>query len=559
MNENFMDGGSNFEAKGSFKIIIAIICVILIALMVLLIILSRSDKPDKVFKTTIDQAKENVASFIDDIFSETTILEDKATTKIDLTFSSNMDELSFLNDYKFMMTQSIDYENKYINAALAIQEKDKLINEMIMYAVNDKLYMDLGEIYDKPLDLGEYLAFDESYNTSLFNDVNKDDLKYLITNYLEYFKLSLIKEQFAQEDEEIKINDENIKVKANIYTINAETHEQMNKNIKDKIINDDKMIDILSKISGIDKEEVISNLKGENVNEFVDTAGRSEANMVLSGINNYCATSAMKSQLDGSVDICADGVTVDEVSTMVSLGNIEVTKVTYENEKVTELVVVSNGITYTLQSDGSFTSSGNEEVISDNIEITIYTKPHSNKYLGFNISENNKSIIHYTVYEEIENLFVDFGEENTMIMKGEGNIIDATFATNGIDTFNINANVIDENNTEITFNLLNSYYAEIKLILSNKAINENEESLDLKLSMSYGNKLNPYKLDLNAIVTIYKNSDIEVVVPKDYININELTEKDYILIQENMEKIFKGTAFEMLFTENQGSLEANQF
>ena len=33
------------------------------------------------------------------------------------------------------------------------------------------------------------------------------------------------------------------------------------------------------------------------------SAGKSEASMILSGINNYCATSAMKNQLDGSTDI----------------------------------------------------------------------------------------------------------------------------------------------------------------------------------------------------------------------------------------------------------------
>ncbi len=89
-------------------------------------------------------------------------------------------------------------------------------------------------------------------------------------------------------------------------------------------------------------------------------AGKSEASMIYSGINNYCATSAMKNQLDGSADICNDndGVTIDDVSKMVSLGNAEVLEVKYENGKVTKLKVKSNNYEFELQPDGSFTING---------------------------------------------------------------------------------------------------------------------------------------------------------------------------------------------------------
>ncbi len=84
------------------------------------------------------------------------------------------------------------------------------------------------------------------------------------------------------------------------------------------------------------------------------SAGKSEAQMIYTGINNYCATSAMKSQLDETEDICADGVTTEEVSKMVSLGNAEVLEVEYSNGKVTNLVVNSNAHKFTLCGDGSF-------------------------------------------------------------------------------------------------------------------------------------------------------------------------------------------------------------
>ena len=88
------------------------------------------------------------------------------------------------------------------------------------------------------------------------------------------------------------------------------------------------------------------------------SAGQSEASMIMSGINNYCATSAMKSQLDETEDICADGVTPDEVSEMVSIGNAEVLEVEYSNGKVTKLKVKSNNYEIELQPDGSFSING---------------------------------------------------------------------------------------------------------------------------------------------------------------------------------------------------------
>ena len=101
------------------------------------------------------------------------------------------------------------------------------------------------------------------------------------------------------------------------------------------------------------------------------SACRSEASMIYSGINNYCATSAMEYQLNGTTDICADGVTKEEVATMVNLGNATVTEVTYSDGKVTNLVVESNTHTFTLCGDGTFAMDDEKcEVIPPDVAIT---------------------------------------------------------------------------------------------------------------------------------------------------------------------------------------------
>ena len=91
------------------------------------------------------------------------------------------------------------------------------------------------------------------------------------------------------------------------------------------------------------------------VDDARQSAARSEASMIVSGVNNYCATASMKNQLDGTEDICADadGVTKEEVATMVNLGNATVTSITYNptSGAVTELTIESNS--YTVTYDGT--------------------------------------------------------------------------------------------------------------------------------------------------------------------------------------------------------------
>ena len=88
------------------------------------------------------------------------------------------------------------------------------------------------------------------------------------------------------------------------------------------------------------------------VDDAKDSAAKSEASMIVSGINNYCAAADMREQLNGETNPCADGVDTTEVATMVDLGNATITSVTFDS-KVTDLVVESNGRTVTYDVDAT--------------------------------------------------------------------------------------------------------------------------------------------------------------------------------------------------------------
>ena len=106
------------------------------------------------------------------------------------------------------------------------------------------------------------------------------------------------------------------------------------------------------------------------------SAGRSEANMILGGINNYCASIEMKKQL-GTLDSedvdCSSktSFTEEEIGKMVNLGNANVISNTYSNGKLTELVIKSNNHTFTLCPSGTF-AMDDEECDS---EVTLKGDP----------------------------------------------------------------------------------------------------------------------------------------------------------------------------------------
>jgi len=77
------------------------------------------------------------------------------------------------------------------------------------------------------------------------------------------------------------------------------------------------------------------------------SAAKSEARLIVSGIQNYCAAAEMKDQLNNTntEDICADeSLDKADVAKMVDLGNADITgSVTLDGDKVTAITVVSNG------------------------------------------------------------------------------------------------------------------------------------------------------------------------------------------------------------------------
>ena len=127
------------------------------------------------------------------------------------------------------------------------------------------------------------------------------------------------------------------------------------------------------------------------------SAGRSEAQMILGGINNYCATEDAKAQMDEDyVRICTSSLDAEKVKEMVNLGNATIENIKYNGSKLTELVVESNNHKFTLCPSGQFVMDAEcPEFPASLISLLLEQYSEENK-AGLVKDSDNDNLYYYT-------------------------------------------------------------------------------------------------------------------------------------------------------------------
>ncbi len=150
------------------------------------------------------------------------------------------------------------------------------------------------------------------------------------------------------------------------------------------------------------------------------TAGRSEANMILGGINNYCASEDMKYQLDNSYKrICTSSMDANNVKDMVNLGNATIDKITYNGSKLTELVITSNNHKFTLCPSGQFATDDEGCPRDPNSLITkLLGQYKEGETAGLVKDSTNPNLYYYTgSNEEVGNNFLWYGGHQWRVLE----------------------------------------------------------------------------------------------------------------------------------------------
>ncbi len=536
----------DFKDIKNNKLIIFIIILILLLAGVgigIFFILNKSKDPQSIFKESLNEVKKQFNTFTDSLTDNLNFTKaDKVTIKNNITFDTDLKELEELKNYELNFITQMDYKNKYANFELILGTENKEIVNLMTYLFNNQQFLET-DLFSKTIKIGEY-EFDELFKQENNENINQniEDYKYMFNQLIDYINNSFVEEKFEKTNEKINVNNKELNATANTYILDSETINTMKNSIIDKILADEKFIDLLVKYGGenLTKEEIIKSLK-ENKNQSIDdtnlTAGKSEAEMILSGINSYCATSELKAMLDDTyVDICADGVTIDEVDTMINLGNAKISKITYQKE-VTELIVENNGYTFTLQNDGSFKEEKND-TYEDISKAIIYT--YKNKFVGFKLI-NNDETINYTSYENIDTLNITEKDNTILTGKYQNNELTVSIINDNEEiTLNYNK---DNKTANLTLksdeNIINT---NLKFV-TNK-INDNETNIKTNINLTISTPEESANFKINIDTTEYVNKDIEINKPNSYIELDEITEQDYQEILTNLYKNVEGTSLE---------------
>ena len=134
--------------------------------------------------------------------------------------------------------------------------------------------------------------------------------------------------------------------------------------------------------------------------------------MILGGINNYCATEDVKYQLDNNyAKICTSDMNINDVPTMVNLGNAEIKGISYDGTKLTELVIKSNNHTFTLCSNNQFAMDDEECPKFPASLISLLLEQYSeDNTTGLVKDSTNKNLYYYTgTNEQVANNFLWYG------------------------------------------------------------------------------------------------------------------------------------------------------
>ncbi len=190
------------------------------------------------------------------------------------------------------------------------------------------------------------------------------------------------------------------------------------------------------------------------------SAGKSEAQMILGGINNYCATEDVKYQMDNSyTKICTTDMDVDDVPTMVNLGNATIDKIVYNGSKLTELIIESNNHKFTLCASGQFAMDDEKCPRDPNSLITKLLAQYSeDNTTGLVKDSTNENLYYYKgTNEQVANNFLWYGGHQWRVLEFDTSANTLTLITQQPLTVIASTNTVWENEEAYNNSYINQW------------------------------------------------------------------------------------------------------
>lgn len=222
----------------------------------------------------------------------------------ELKIDTNIPEVKEYSNYKLNYNLGMDYANKKMILGAGLADESKTLIDISSYLEEGFGYLKSNTIFSDIIKF-EDETINEMFSDESQNSITGEDLDYLIKITKDEVIKSLDEKDFKKEKTKIDFNGKNISVKKITYVLDNDKQNKIANNIRNAYKNDDKILTILSNISGEDKNEIKTSLD-ENINN--ESSSIVTVNLYVKGNNilKYEANSADKNN-NSTIEMLVDG------------------------------------------------------------------------------------------------------------------------------------------------------------------------------------------------------------------------------------------------------------
>ncbi len=225
--------------------------------------------PKTIFDKTIDDVTKYINVAVNDWYGSQGIVS--TSFKVD----SNYESLKDFSGYTYGLKIGYDSNNKDMELGYSIIDPNKQEYSLNNYIKNKSMYSrysnyrDLIYIGNIDSDIDKiYSIFKDNSNS--INEVSANDINYIINKISNDVKDSIKKDRLVKKDATINVNGKSVKAIKSSYTMNKNDIVSLKNSISNDLLEDDKVIDILARMTGEDRDKVKELLKSDDNIEIDD-------------------------------------------------------------------------------------------------------------------------------------------------------------------------------------------------------------------------------------------------------------------------------------------------
>ena len=226
--------------------------------------------PIKTYNKAIDYFNEKANEIITDV------VHDKELVDISFIFDSNKEDLKDYANTEYNLSFGIDPKNQIFEYGAYTGTGGNKVGADV-YVANDNVYakfstykdlLALGKLYEvKNVNNIDKIYQDYHKMLNQVKYLNKEDCTYVVDLITKLVKDTIKEDRLVLEDATIKVNDKELKVYANKYSLNEDLYKETVNYIIDNLVKDEKAMDIISSFKQITKVELINRLNDKKIDD----------------------------------------------------------------------------------------------------------------------------------------------------------------------------------------------------------------------------------------------------------------------------------------------------